>query len=76
MPHIKCPTDFILFIHLVGESTEHLCLDIEAELVEGQGGCPLEVGQALLGAFHVKDVSEVSGEHLVIIYHVCQVWPF
>ena len=50
--------------HLVWKSTEHLCRDVISELVEGQGLSPPEVSQALLGAFHVKDVAEVGGEHL------------
>ena len=39
--------------YLVRESTEHLCLDIISELVEGQGWGPLEVREALLGPLHV-----------------------
>ena len=52
------------FIHLVWKSAEHLCGDVISELVEGQGLSPLEVSEALLGAFHVQDVAEVCGEHL------------
>ena len=52
------------FIHLVWESAAHLSLDVISELIEGQGGGPLEVSQALLGALHVQDVTEVGGKYL------------
>ena len=50
--------------HLVWESTEHLCLNIISELVEGEGRGPLEVSQPLLCALNVENVTEVGGENL------------
>ena len=50
--------------NLVGQCAEDLCLDVVPVLVEGEGGGAPVVGQPLLRAPHLQDVTQVGCQNL------------
>ena len=51
--------------NLVGQCAEDLGLDVVPVLVEGEGGGAPVVGQPLLRAPHLQDVTQVGSQNLV-----------